>query len=203
MPEPRDPTIDAAFDQLRSDVEHTVDVEASLAALHRDRVPGRRDRRWVRALAAAAVLALIAGGAAVWRSASSNDRIETTSDPADSRSPDGEVCRSQSVLVLFEPTTDPADLLAGSRQLGRFGDGSYMLVNALDPDEQVLEALRDDPDGRAAESVRASAAYRILVAGRWPTEDTAALERVPGVMRVVVLPCRGPVPPITAAAPGD
>ena len=187
-----------AFEQLRTGVEETVDVDGSLTDVHRTPV-ARPARRWaaaavasVAAIAVAAVLVsgwadrepseTVAADASVSRESDPTEQQPSESTPA-SAAPD---CGEPQMYVYMEPTATPEQVEAARVQLAELAPGiEWEYLDQATTYAEFQRLFEDQPD--FVESISPDdlpTSFRGVPGAELASIDVDALQSVPGVLRV-------------------
>ena len=187
-----------AFEQLRTGVEATVDVDASLTDLRRTRV-ARPAPRWAAAavvsVAAVVVAAVLVSGwaerapsetvaADASASGESGPTEQQSSEPTPaSTAPD---CSEPQMFVYMEPTATPEQLEAARVQLAELApDIEWKFLDQSATYAEFQSLFADQP--QFVESIRLEdlpASFRGEPSGDLLTSiDVDTLEQIPGVLR--------------------
>jgi len=132
------------FDQFADDVRSPVDVEASLADLHRRR--RRPSRRPILGAAAAVVLLALIGGVVWWHR---DDGAHVIADgPDEPLTYDlTQLCDHRSIVFVYmEPGASDEQVAGVAEQLAAFTQLSYEYVDADTTYAEFVELFADQPD---------------------------------------------------------
>lgn len=188
MTEDHDPTTADAYAALRQQVDQHTDVDRGLADLH-ERV-GRR-RRWATTGIAAALVALVAGGALalVTIGPDATDPAGTTpsttapvtSDPAEDR------CGTPTVSIYLEPLATPEQIQGIRDELDALALEPYEFIDRDAVYEEFQQLFADSPD--FVESITPEQLpERFQITTEVSADEFAVLETLPGVLRVEAAP---------------
>ena len=189
-----------AFERLRSSVEHTVDVEGSLTDLHRTPV-AHSARRWAAAAVVVSAAAMVVAAVLVsgWADRAPSETVAADGSTADGAGPTEQDdptestpesteldCGEPQLSVIMEPTVTPEQIEAVRTRLIELSPGvewEYLDQAATYAEFQRLFA--DQPE--FVESVSPddlTTSFRGVPDGALSPLDVAALQQVPGVLRV-------------------
>jgi hypothetical protein len=188
MTEDHDPTTADAYAALRQQVDQHTDVDRGLADLH---VRVGRRRRWATTGIAAALVALVAGGALalVTVGPDATDPAGTTpsttapvtSVPAEDR------CGPPTTSVYLELVATPEQIQGIRDELDAMGLEPYEFVDREATYQEFQQLFADSPD--FVGSIRPEELpERFQITAEVSADEFAVLETLPGVLRVEAAP---------------
>ena len=175
------------FDELRSAVEPTVDVDAALGDLHGR--AGRPPRRTGRAVglfaAAAAVVALVVGAVALWPSGES-ERIDVAGGDDEPVATTGLPCAVGTAIVYLRPGVELASVDDVMNTLEDVAPGDPIeFMDQARTFEEFQRLFDDQP--QFVESISPEElpmSFRLVLTEPWTDAQISAVEALPEVLRV-------------------
>ena len=185
MNDEHDPGSARAYEHLRRQVDRSIDVELALDDLRRRAGHGRR---WPAIAAAAVVVALIVGGVLALTGIDREDTVSTadieptSTAPVTSSTVDPR-CDGPATFVHLYPGATPGQIHGVDKQLAGLGIDDYEFVDRAATYAEFRRLFADQPDFvDAIDPADLPESFRID--GEVTAADVAALETLPGVLRV-------------------